>query len=267
MSLLLLPDDGVAPVLSAIARATRSIHVTIFRCDMKDVERALAAAVGRGVRVHALIAHANGLGERPLRKLEARLLQAGVTVSRTADDLVRYHDKVLIVDRRVLHVLAFNFSRLDTAKTRTMGVVTRQPRLVQEALKLFEADAARLPFVPGQADLLVSPLNARARLVKLVAAARRELCIYDPRLVDAQLIRLLLQRARAGVSIRVLGRVSPRGRDLPHGTTKGRCTCGPSTATGGSCSSAARACVHSNSIGGARSASSFGTRRQSGASV
>jgi cardiolipin synthase len=222
MTLLLQPDDGVEPVVSAITAAKRSINMTIFRCDLKAVERALAAAVERGVAVHALIAHTNRLGEKQLRQLELRLLGAGITVSRTSDDLVRYHDKILIIDNRTLHVLAFNLTRADTTKSRTMGIVTRQPRLVHEATNLFEADAARQPFVPTHADLVVSPLNARARLVKLVAAARRELWIYDPRLLDAHLIRLLLQRAQAGVDVRVMGRVSSRGRTLPQASLHDR---------------------------------------------
>jgi hypothetical protein len=51
------------------------------------------AAVTRGVSVRALIAHTNRAGEENLRKLEMRLLAAGVTVARTTGDLVRYDGK------------------------------------------------------------------------------------------------------------------------------------------------------------------------------
>ena len=71
----------------------------IFRFDLDSIEKALTDGVGRGVTVRALIAHTNRGGESKLRKLESRLLKAGVTLSRTADDMVRYHGKLLIVDR------------------------------------------------------------------------------------------------------------------------------------------------------------------------
>ena len=58
--------------------------------------------------MRALIAHTNRGGERNLRKLELRLLEAGVTVARTADDLTRYHGKMMIVDD-TLHVFGFNY--------------------------------------------------------------------------------------------------------------------------------------------------------------
>jgi len=58
----------------------------------------LKAAVARGVSVNALIAYANRGGEKNLRKLEMRLLESGVTVSRSSNDLSRYHDKLLLID-------------------------------------------------------------------------------------------------------------------------------------------------------------------------
>jgi phosphatidylserine/phosphatidylglycerophosphate/cardiolipin synthase-like enzyme len=221
VTLIVLPDDGIDPVLEAIARARQSIRITLFRCDMHLVERALSSAVTRGVRVHALIAHTNRAGEKLLRRLELRLLGAGITVSRTQDDLVRYHDKLLIVDERVLYVLGFNLTRADARASRTMGLVTRQARVVEEAVRLFDADAARQPYTPRLADLVVSPLNARERLEKLIAAARRELLIYDPRLIDVSMLRLLQARARAGVDVRVIGRSSTRaaGLRVDHLTT------------------------------------------------
>ena len=102
--------DGVLPIVKAITAAKQSVEIVIFRFDQREVERALANAVSRGVFVHALIAHTNRAGEDGLRKLEMRLLAAGVNVARTADDLVRYHAKLMIVDRRELHLLAFNFT-------------------------------------------------------------------------------------------------------------------------------------------------------------
>src|SRR5205809_4663161 len=139
MDLLVQPQDGLTPILAAIKKAKTRIELTIFRFDTKELQKALEQAVVRGVKVHALIAHqAAGEGKK-LRKLELDLLAAGVTVSRTADDLVRYHDKLLIIDREVLYVMAFNWARLDIEKSRSLGLVIRQPKVIQEAIKLFEA--------------------------------------------------------------------------------------------------------------------------------
>src|SRR6476646_5317740 len=140
MKLIIEPDVGVAPILTAIKHAKKSIDILIFRFDREDIARALEVAVARGVNVRALTAHTNRGGEKSLRKLEMQLLEGGVTVSRTADDLVRYHGKMMIVDGRLLHVYGYNFTSLDIEKSRSFGIITKNPKLVAEATKLFNAD-------------------------------------------------------------------------------------------------------------------------------
>jgi phosphatidylserine/phosphatidylglycerophosphate/cardiolipin synthase-like enzyme len=209
--LLIQPDDGSAPVVSAIKGARKSIFVTIFRFDRPAIEKALEGAVARGVAVHALIAHTNAGGEKPLRKLELRLLNAGLRVSRTDDDLIRYHDKMMVVDNERLYVFGFNFTRLDMEASRSFGAVTKDRKLVQEGVKLFEADAQRQPYSPGHPLLVVSPETSRERLSAFIRKAQKQLLIYDPKLSDPAMIRILVDRVKAGVDVRVIGRVGKGG--------------------------------------------------------
>ncbi len=208
MNLLIQPDDGIAPLLEGIKGAKKSIDIAIFRFDRAELEAALKAAVARGVSVSALIAYTNRGGEINLRKLEMRLLEVGVAVSRTANDLVRYHDKIMIIDRRLLYVLSFNFSHLDIDHSRGFGIVTNKVRFVHEAVKLFEADCARQPYIPTLDSFVVSPANARKLLGAFIRKAKKQLLIYDPLIADSQMLRVLSERTKAGVEIKVIGRVS-----------------------------------------------------------
>ena len=210
MKLIVQPDAGIAPVVTAIKQAKKSINVLIFRLDRSEIAHALEAAVARGVRVRALTAHANRGGTKSLRKLEMDLLAAGVTVSRTADDLVRYHGKMMIIDNKVLHVYGFNFTGLDMLKSRSFGVISKNDKLVYEAQKLFMADFDRLPYTPGYERFVVSPENARERLSRFIAGARRQLLIYDPQVSDDAMLRLITERIKAGVDVRVIGRVESK---------------------------------------------------------
>ncbi len=207
MKLLIQPGDGIQPLLKGIASAKSKIEIVIFRFDQKEIEMALGRAVNRGVRVHALIAHTNRSGEQNLRNLELRLLAAGVTVARTADDLVRYHGKMMIVDRRELYLLAFNLTHADVEHSRSFGVITRSSDLVHEAAKLFEADRLRHPYESTLDRFVVSPINARHCLSEFIRGAKRELIIYDPKVSDMPMIRLLRARAEAGVKVRIIGRI------------------------------------------------------------
>jgi len=210
MKLLVQPDDGVTPLVRGIDSATKSIDILIFRFDRGEIEKALLSAVGRGVRVRALIASTNRGGEKNLRALEMRLLAAGITVARTADDLVRYHGKMIIIDGRELYLLAFNFTYVDTDHSRSFGVITRDGELVQEAIQLFEADMQRQPYTCGMSSFVVSPLNARKELSAFLKAAKKELLIYDPSISDTAMLRLLQDRIKEGLAVRVIG----RGRKL-----------------------------------------------------
>jgi cardiolipin synthase A/B len=214
MELIIQPKDGLTPLISAIKKATKQIEITIFRFDLRELQRALESAVTRGVRVHALIAHTSGGGAKRLRKLELELLEAGVTVSRTDDDLLRYHNKMVLIDRETLYALGFNFMRLDIEKSRSMGVATKNKAIVAEAIKLFEADSTRQPYTAGHDRLLVSPENARTGLSQFIKGAKKELLIYEMKISDRQMIKLLEERVKAGVDVRIIGKVSKKAEGL-----------------------------------------------------
>ena len=213
MKLLIQPGDGVERLVKGIDKAKKSVEIVIFRFDRGEIERALVDAVERGVFVHALIAFTNRGGEENLRKLESRLLEKGITVARTAGDLVRYHGKMILVDRDELYLLAFNFTHLDIDHSRSFGLITRNPKLVQEACKLFDADTKRQDYVAGYSRFVVSPVNARKELASFIKGARKELLIYDPKISDRPMLRLLDERREAGVEIRIIGEVA--GGRLP----------------------------------------------------
>ena len=219
MDLIIQPDDGLAPLLQAIRHARTRIDILIFRFDRPEVEKALAAAVTRGVVVRALIAHTNRGGEKGLRKLELALLGAGVTVARTADDLLRYHGKMMIADDE-LYVLGFNFTRLDTDKSRSFGIVTRDPKLIKEATALFEADSTRQPYSPSYDRLVVSPETSRRLLGEFIEGARKQLLIYDAKISDRPMLKLLQARIKEGVDVRVLGKIGKIGRGGPIAAQK-----------------------------------------------
>ena len=214
MELIVQPEDGLTPLVVAIKKATRQMEVTIFRFDLRELQKALESAVTRGVRVHALIAHTTGGGAKRLRKLELDLLSAGVTVSRTDDDLLRYHNKMLLVDGDTLYALGFNFTRLDVEKSRSFGVATKNKQIVAEAARLIEADSARQPYTANCDSFLVSPENARTGLSGFIKRAKRELLIYDMKISDRQMIKLLQDRMKAGVDVRIIGKVSKKGDGL-----------------------------------------------------
>jgi len=178
------------------------------------MEKELEAARDRGVVVRALIARESSQGDKRLRQLELRMLEKGILVARTGDTFARYHGKMMIVDREELHVYGFNFTALDL-KSRSFGIVTRDRKAVTEAVRVFEADTLRQEYEPqDDGFFVVSPEDARETLATFIKRTRKQLLIYDPKVADLQMIRLINQRIKAGVDVRVIGRVSRRGGNI-----------------------------------------------------
>ena len=182
--------------------------------DSKELEEALKAASNRGIAVRALIAYTNRGGEAKLRSLEMRFLAAGITVGRTANDLIRYHGKMIIIDRAMLYVLSFNFAHMDIEHSRGFGIVTKSAKIVQEAIQLFEADLNRKTYKAGLDAFVVSPANARNELTSFIKKAKKQLLIYDPKIADKQILRLLEDRAKGGLDIRIIGSTTARSANL-----------------------------------------------------
>ena len=90
--------------------------------------------------------------------------------------------------------------------------------LVRESAKrtrqLFNADFDRQSYVPGYERFIVSPENARERLSAFIKAARRQLLIYDPKVSDSAMLRLLVERQKAGVEIKIIGRIGRMKSEL-----------------------------------------------------
>ncbi len=215
MKLFIQPESGIEPIVDALNKAKKSIQILIFRIDRSEIEKALVDAVGRGVSVQALIAYTNRGGDKNLRRFEMRLLERGITVARTADDLVRYHGKMFIIDAKELYLLAFNFTHLDIGLSRSFALAMTEPKLVEEAIKLFECDAKRVPYVAGNDDLIVSPVNAREQLMKFIRGAKKQLLMYEMKVSDRDFISLLIEKVSQGVDVRIIGRTATQGRGLP----------------------------------------------------
>lgn len=216
MKLIVQPRDGLSSLVSAIRLAKKEIDIVIFRFDRIELQEALENAVKRGVKLRTLIAHTNRGGDKNLRKLEQKMLDVGATVSRTGDEFIRYHGKFMVIDRKVLWLMGFNFTALDINGSRSFGLVSRHRSEVQQALNLFEADRSRQPYAPAGNRLVVSPENARTLLSEFVHKAKRQLLIYDPKVSDSAIAKVLKDRLKSDVDIRIIGKVGKPARDIPH---------------------------------------------------
>jgi hypothetical protein len=105
-------------------------------------------------------------------------------------------------------MLSFNFTHVDIDRSRGFGIVTTNASWVSEAVRLFRADCTRTKYAPKTETFVVSPANSRKVLGTFLKRAKKELLIYDPSISDKEMIRILQERAKAGVKIKVIGKVA-----------------------------------------------------------
>ena len=60
----------------------------------------------------------------------------------------------------------------------------------------------------------MSPLNARKQLTAFIQGAKKDLLIYDMKIADRAMTRLIEEKAKAGVEVRIIGKVTRKTNGL-----------------------------------------------------
>ena len=103
-------------MLRIIGGARRRLILSLFRCDDAEVLDALAAALERGVEVHALLTKRAKGGRKRLKRLWDVLEGMGALVSWYADRAGKYHAKYLVADEGPALVVRGPFARCCSAR-------------------------------------------------------------------------------------------------------------------------------------------------------
>jgi phosphatidylserine/phosphatidylglycerophosphate/cardiolipin synthase-like enzyme len=101
-------------------------------------------------------------------------------------------------------VLTYNLTKAAIEDNREFGMINRSPSDVEELKQIFMADWNRQYYRPIDPDLVVSPNNARWRILGLMDQAQQELLVGVEVLSDPETMALLIAKRKAGVDVRVL---------------------------------------------------------------
>jgi phosphatidylserine/phosphatidylglycerophosphate/cardiolipin synthase-like enzyme len=217
VSLIVQPGDSFFPIVRAIDKAELDINLTVFRMDDPIIQNALVEAQTRGVRVRLLISSSARGWEAKNRNLLKHSKKAGIATKEPSGDSkrARYHYKVMTVDQSVAFVFTFNPTRENLHYTRDFGVQLYDPSVASEINRLFNADWNDTSFTPDvESPLLISPFNSRKKISLLLASAEKSIHITDAKLKDPEIVRMLVDKARRGVEVQVLGD-GRHGSELP----------------------------------------------------
>ncbi len=202
LAVRVLPDDGEAPFETLIASANQSIRVFAYMMGYGATLDGLLAKARAGVDVRVIL---DGESQRDVNeKYRVRLEEAGAKVV-YSDPAFRYmHAKVIVVDDARAIVSTSNYSRSFLLKERNFAADLDDADDVADLKHLFDADFTQQSPDLACTRLLVSPINARARLLALIGSAQAELSIESMQLADTEIRQAVIARKRAGVRVRAI---------------------------------------------------------------
>jgi len=186
-------------VVAFVDAATTSIDVQMYTFTLDRIADRLIAARNRGLTVRVLL-DANQAGAAQTR---SRLETGGVAVQWAPSGFPNAHAKYVRADDRAL-ILSGNFTVAGMVDQRNYAVIDRDGDDVADLGTVFAADWAGQPAALGCTRLVVSPGDARARVLSMIGAAAATLELELYYLSDSAVRSAVISAHGRGVAVRVL---------------------------------------------------------------
>jgi cardiolipin synthase A/B len=203
LSLLVEPEQGLAPIYALIASARKSIDLTMYELVDTDANLALELAAGRGVNVRVLLdvnreKAANQAAFTELTDMRVHVAWADTRYAAT-------HQKTLVIDGSVAAMMTLNMTSRYYSSTRDFAVIDRNRSDVAAIEQVFNADFthARVTASPA-ADLVWSPNQSQPALLALINSATSSLLIENEEMADKPVTGALVNASRRGVHVVVV---------------------------------------------------------------
>jgi cardiolipin synthase len=203
-TLIVEPDMGRAPLLSAIKQAQSTIDMVMYGLTDDSFIHALINAQSNHKNVRILLQHYPYMSTDENLKAIQELQAANMVVAWPDDKFKLTHQKTLLFDNSSALVLTFNLTHSSFTKERNFGLLITDPALVAKIQQVFNADWQHHAVMVHDADLVFSPDDSRQQILNLINAAHFSIKIYAEGLSDYQIVGALAQAARRGVDVCVL---------------------------------------------------------------
>lgn len=196
------PEAGEQPYLDALATAQSTIRIEIYEMGYGGILTALEQAAQRGLDVRVILDKAEISVNQ---KYYDQLAAAGAQVKWSSAEFVYQHAKFIAIDDTAAVISTGNFSKTYSIDLERNFVATdRDPADVADLTALFDADWGGSSPQMSCTRLLISPINARTRILDLIGSAQHTLTIESMQFADSEVRAAVSNRIQAGVQVRVM---------------------------------------------------------------
>jgi phosphatidylserine/phosphatidylglycerophosphate/cardiolipin synthase-like enzyme len=196
------PEAGEQPYLDALAQAHIKIRIEIYEMGYGGILDSLVAKLGAGVPVEIIFDQSE---KSVNQKYYDQLAAAGAQVKWSSPTFTYQHSKFIIVDAAAAVISTGNFSKTYSILLERNFVATdTDPADLADLIAMFEADWAGVAPSMSCTRLVVSPINARPRILDVIDGATTTLTIESMQFADGAVRTAVMKRAAAGVQVRVM---------------------------------------------------------------
>lgn len=203
--LIIEPDAGREPILSAMHQAHQSIDLAMYGLTDPTLLDALIAEKKAGKNVNVLLEPLPYRSETQNNFAIARLRQANIPLQFPSKDFKLIHQKTFIFDHQRAMVMTFNLTRSTFTKNeRNFAIVIDDPAMVKEIAEVFSTDWQHKNNAVHHPQLIWSPNHSREKIIDFILSANKTLNIYAQDISDYKTIGALAKAARAGTKVQLL---------------------------------------------------------------
>ena len=205
LSLIVEPEQGITPILSAIAAATSSVDMVMYQLEDTQVQKALVQDAARGVAVRVLLNKGYYGAQENDKNVPAYqyLSSNGVSVHWTPAHFALTHQKTIVIDRHRAYIMTLNLTPQYYASGREFAIVDTDTLDVSAIESTFDSDWNDAPGAAARGNDLVWSPGSETVLLSLINNATSTLDIYNEEMADTPIINALEDAARRGVVVRV----------------------------------------------------------------
>ena len=195
------PNDLEREVVSQVDGATVSIDVGVYAFTLTNLADRLIAADRRGVPVRVLLDQTQSAANTTVKN---RLTGGGVEVKWAPATFPFSHAKYLVIDRDTAVIMSANLTLSGMDDQRNVGLIDRDPTNVADLATIFAADWAGTTPVLDCPRLMISPADARTRVLGLIASAESTLDVEVYYIADTGVRAAIIAAQNRGVAVRVI---------------------------------------------------------------
>ncbi len=187
-------------MLDTIAGARHSLDIQMYLFSTSKLATAVIAAAQRGVAVRVLL----DPGEPGNDSTRSRLIAASVPTKNDPAVFPYAHAKYLIVDGAAVTIMSANWNDGAMTEERNYGLVDTDADDVADVQTIFDADWAGTTPSLTCTRLLVSPIDAKQRVLDLVNGAQHTLDLEVLYVTDSTVEGAIVNAKNRGVAVRVI---------------------------------------------------------------